>query len=233
MTNNNYTHVFFDLDHTLWDFDANNLLTFRDILDKHHLNGKIIPGLDEFMDVYKVHNKNLWDQYKKGEIEKEFLSFRRFELSLMSFGVHNSDLAKKIAEDYINISPTKTLLVPGVFEILDYLKNKYTLAMITNGFSEIQFVKIRLSGLEPYFPLVVTSEEAGFKKPDPRIFDYALEKAGAKAANCIYIGDEPETDVEGAQAAGIAQVLVTFGKAMNHANATYVVNNLTDLKNVL
>jgi putative hydrolase of the HAD superfamily len=233
MTNKKNTHVFFDLDHTLWDFDANNRLTFRDILDKHHLNGKIIPGLDAFMQVYMVHNRELWDQYKKGEIVKEYLSYRRFELSLMHFGVHNTDLAKKIAEDYINISPTKTLLVPGVFEALDYLRNKYKLAMITNGFNEIQFVKIRLSGLEPYFPLVVTSEEAGYKKPDPRIFGYALEKAGAKAADCIYVGDEPETDIVGAQAAGLGQVLVTFGKTMDHANATYVVQNVTDLIDIL
>ena len=233
MTKKTYSYVFFDLDHTLWDFDANNLLTFDEILQKHRQKYTKIPDLESFMEVYKIHNKNLWDQYKKGEIEKSYLSYRRFELSLEHFGIRSLETAKAMAEDYIRISPTKTILREGAHEILSYLQGKYKLGLITNGFDEIQFVKIRESGLEPYFPLVVTSEEAGCKKPDPEIFFYALNKAGATAGHSIYVGDEPETDVAGARNAGVDQILVSFGNTFHNPGATYLVNSLHEIRFIL
>jgi len=228
-----YTHIFFDLDHTLWDFDANNLLTFDEILNNHKLYGPSIPDLETFMSVYTLHNKSLWDQYKQGLIEKSFLSYHRFELTLLRFGIDDINMAKSIAEDYIRISPTKTLLRDGAIEILEWLKPKYTLGLITNGFNEIQFVKIRNARLNEFFRIIITSEEAGCKKPDPGIFKYSLQKAGAKEATSLYIGDEPETDVAGAKAAGIDQVLVTFGQHFANDGATYTVQELLDLKNIL
>jgi putative hydrolase of the HAD superfamily len=233
MTAKIYTHVFFDLDHTLWDFEANNRLTFDDILGKHQLYGQLIINLDTFMKVYMVHNKALWDQYKEGAIEKRFLSYHRFELTLNHFGIDNPALAKQIAADYINISPTKTMLMDGTMEILSYLQPKYKLGLITNGFDEIQFVKIREAGLEKFFPLVVTSEEAGCKKPDPEIFAYTLAKASADAGNSIYIGDDPETDVTGAKSAGVDQVLVTFGKRLPDLGATHTIESLYEIRKIL
>lgn len=233
MTVKTYTHVFFDLDHTLWDFEANNRLAFDDILCKHQLYSQVIHDLETFMMVYMVHNKALWEQYKEGAIEKSFLSYHRFELTLKYFGIDNPALAKQIAADYISISPTKTMLMDGTMEILSYLQPKYKLGLITNGFDEIQFVKIRKAGLEKFFPLVVTSEEAGCKKPDPEIFAYTLAKAGADAGNSIYIGDDPETDVTGAKLAGVDQVLVTFGKSLPDLGATHTIKSLHELRNIL
>lgn len=228
-----YTHVFFDLDHTLWDFETNNHLTFNEILSRQRQMYSAIPGIDAFMKVYNIHNKALWDQYKKGLIEKDFLSYHRFVLTLGDFGIENTALAKQIAADYIRISPTKTTLIDGAIEVLKYLRPKYKLGLITNGFDEIQFVKIRHSALEHYFPLVVTSEEAGCKKPEPGIFYYALKKACAEASNSIYIGDEPETDVNGAREAGIDQVLVTFGKYFPESGATHTIESLYELLKIL
>jgi putative hydrolase of the HAD superfamily len=233
MASKKYTHVFFDLDHTLWDFDTNNILTFDEILNGHRQMHATIPAIDAFMKVYINHNKSLWDQYKKGLIEKDFLSYHRFNLTLGDFGIANPELAKQIAADYIRISPTKTTLMDGALEVLNELKLRYKLGLITNGFDEIQFVKIRHSALEQYFPLVVTSEEAGFKKPNPGIFHYALKKAGAEASSSIYIGDEPDTDVSGAREAGIDQVLVTFGKHFAESGATHTIESLYELRNIL
>lgn len=229
----NYTHVFFDLDHTLWDFESNNRLTFTEILSKYNLLKTTFRDVEEFLSVYNTLNKDLWDQYKKGLIVKSYLSYRRFELTLQNFGIENTELAKTMAEDYIRVSPTKTILMEGTIEALRYLKAKYRLGLITNGFDEIQFVKIRHSGLEKYFQVVVTSEEAGSKKPDPDIFAYTLAKAGASKERSIYIGDEPETDVVGAQLAGIDQVLVTFGKPLTATGATYTITTLAELKTIL
>ncbi len=228
-----YTCVFFDLDHTLWDFDANNRLTFDEILHSYQLyNGKI-GSLDAFLQVYDPHNKMLWDLYKKGIIEKSFLSYRRFELTLQHFGIDNIELAKSMAQDYISISPTKTILRDNAIHVLDYLKPKYLLGLITNGFNEIQFVKIERSGLKEFFPFIVTSEEAGSKKPDPGIFQYMIHKAGVGSNECIYIGDEPETDIVGATDAGIDSVLVTFGKNFPVTTATFTIQSLLELKKIL
>lgn len=233
MQSRKYLHIFFDLDHTLWDFDANNLLTFDEILKSHKLYGTAIPNLETFMAVYTLHNKALWDQYKQGLIQKGFLSYHRFELTLHHFGIDDLNLAKSMAEAYIRISPTKTILRNGATEILGWLRAKYTLGLITNGFDEIQFVKIRNAGLEKFFSVIVTSEEAGFKKPDPGIFHYTMQKSGALPQSSLYVGDEPETDVVGARAANVDQVLVTFGKDYEESGATYTVRELLDLKEIL
>jgi putative hydrolase of the HAD superfamily len=233
MKNKKYTHVFFDLDHTLWDFDANNLLTFDEILTNYQVYQRGIPDLQSFMRVYTDHNKALWDLYKADKIEKSFLSVTRFRLTLKNFGIDDPELSAVIADDYIRISPTKTLLREGTFEILSYLRLRYNLGLITNGFNEIQFIKIGNAGLEPYFPIIVTSEEAGCKKPCPEIFNYTLSKAGARAEKSIYIGDEPETDVPGAREAGVDQVIVTFGQEFSFTGATFTVDTLLDLKSIL
>lgn len=233
MITKKYSHVFFDLDHTLWDFESNNRLTFDEILDKYKLYGPVIANLDAFMEVYTPHNKMLWDLYKEGKIEKSFLSYRRFELSLQHFGFDDIELAKTMAADYIRISPTKTILMDGTIGVLSYLQSKYMLGLITNGFDEIQFVKIMHAGLKHFFPIVVTSEQAGCKKPDPGIFAYTLAKADASAEACIYIGDDPETDVVGAKKAGIDQVLLTFGKTFKETGATHTIESLHQLKEIL
>ncbi|HPK04300.1 MAG TPA: YjjG family noncanonical pyrimidine nucleotidase [Bacteroidales bacterium] len=233
MQRKNYTHIFFDLDHTLWDFDANNRITFDEILKKHDLYNSGIKNIDNFLEIYDPYNKMLWDLYKKGSIEKNYLSYRRFELTLLHLGIDNTELAKAMAADYIQISPTKTRLKEGAIEVLEYLQSHYILGLLTNGFNEIQYLKIRNSGLEKYFPFVVTSEEAGSKKPDTGIFEFILNKTNTNRNECIYIGDEPETDIVGAAAAGIDSVLVTFGKYFGETPATFTIKTLYQLKEIL
>ncbi len=228
-----YSHVFFDIDRTLWDFDKNTLLTFNDILHKHELFERGIPSLNSFMEIYSPINRKLWELYKAGEIGKPELNHLRFYSTLLSFGIDDSRCAEQIAMDYIDISPTKTALIEGALEVLDYLKERYHLGLITNGFEEIQRYKVVLSGLQSYFKWVITSEEAGYLKPHAGIFEYALKKTGAPASGSLYIGDEPVADVQGARLAGMDQVLFNRNGIENDTTATYTILHLRELTTLL
>ena len=214
-----YSHLFFDLDRTIWDFDQNSQETFKDIFHKYDLQGKGISSLDEFIKRYNIHNNNLWELYRNGEIEKELLIVRRFLLTL--------------EEDYIRLSPMKTKLFPNALETLSYLKGKYHLHIITNGFEEVQLTKVKFSGLDQYFESIITSEEAGFKKPHRNIFIYALEKNKAKAECSLMIGDDPLIDVKGAKEAGIDQVLVNNDGIKGNEYPTYEIFSLSELMEFL
>jgi len=226
---NKYRHLFFDLDRTIWDFDRNSQETFRDIFIKFKLQNRGIPGLEEFRAVFKEHNDMLWSYYRKGEIKKEVLSVRRFEMTLNSFGIDDLLLATMIANDYLTIRKDRIFLFPHAHETLEYLHDKYDLHIITNGFEEVQFSKLNLSGLSCYFRTVTTSEEAGVKKPDPFIFELAMHKAGALYHNSIMIGDDVEVDIQGARNAGMDQVHFNYRKEENHADANLEIVDLKDL----
>jgi len=228
-----YKHIFFDLDKTLWDFDKNSLETFSDIFSKHKLKERGIPSLSDFLNIYTEHNLRLWDQYRKGEIEKKELSYKRFDLSLIDFGIIDIELAKAIGADYIYLSPLKTNLFPEARETLEYLSAKYSLHIITNGFEEVQYRKIKASDLNQYFDKVTTSEEAGCKKPDPRIFEYALDKANAKASESLMIGDDIEVDIIGARNTGIDQVLFNYLMIQHNEIVSHEITNLKELRDFL
>ena len=235
MINNNkqYKHIFFDLDMTLWDFETNAHEAYCDIYTKFDLKKRGIGSIDEFLKYYFVHNDMLWDQYRKGEIKKEFLRSRRFELTLLDFGINDPLLAEDIGMEYITISPTKTNLFPNAHEILTYLKPKYPLYIITNGFEEVQFTKLKNSKLEDYFQFVITSEEAGCKKPDAGIFEFALQKAGATAIDCLMIGDDQEVDVAGAINVGMDGIFFNPKKIRYNGFSQDEIHNLIELKNRL
>ncbi len=233
MPSSKYKHLFFDLDRTLWDFDKNSIETFKEIHNKYDLSGKGVSNFDKFMDTYHKINTDLWERYRKGGIEKEVLSVERFSLTLSSFGIKDNALNKNIAVDYIDLSPTKKNLFPGTIEVLDYLKCKYTLHIITNGFEEVQHKKVALSGLSRFFTHTITSDEAGYKKPDQRIFEYSLELTGAKNYESLMIGDDPEIDIKGAKEAGIDQVLVDHDGILEKGEATYYVRSLFELATLL
>lgn len=226
---NKYLHLFFDLDRTIWDFDRNSLETFRDIFLKFDLKSKGIPGLEEFRTVFKEHNDMLWSYYRKGEIKKEVLSVRRFEMTLNSFGIDDLLLAAMIADDYLTIRHDRIFLFPHAHETLEYLHHKYDLHIITNGFEEVQFAKLSMAGLGCYFRTVTTSEEAGVKKPDPFIFELAMHKAGALYHNSIMIGDDVEVDILGARNAGMDQIHFNYHKEENHAGANLEIEDLKEL----
>jgi len=228
-----YQHLFFDLDRTLWDFDGNSRITLREIFENRDLQQKLGTDFDGFIRFYKPYNLQLWDQYKQGQIEKAYLSVERFAGSLRHFGLDDVDLATKISKDYLTISPTKTKLFPDALEVLETLKADYQMHIITNGFNEVQFVKLENSGLMPFFKNIITSEMIGVQKPKPEIFSYAMAQSDANKEESLMIGDDQDSDIIGAQNAGMDQVFVDFHHDPLKANPTYHIHQLKDLLNIL
>jgi putative hydrolase of the HAD superfamily len=152
---------------------------------------------------------------------------------LEHYGIHDTDLADHLSEDYVYWSPRIVRLVPGTMELLEYLKPKYHLHLITNGFQEVQHTKLSGSGLEPYFETLTVSEEVGVKKPNPEIFHYALRKAGAKAEESLMIGDEMAVDIDGARAAGMDTLLFHPTEDRVEGECTYEVRSLMEIIGLL
>lgn len=228
-----YQHIFFDLDRTLWDFDAAAEVAFERIYEKYNLKSLGIPSAHEFHEVYHPLNEQLWVQYRADKITKDDLNRTRFVLPLEQYGIHDTDLADHLSEDYVYWSPRIVRLVPGTMELLEYLKPKYHLHLITNGFQEVQHTKLSGSGLEPYFETLTVSEEVGVKKPNPEIFHYALRKAGAKAEESLMIGDEMAVDIDGARAAGMDTLLFHPTEDRVEGECTYEVRSLMEIIGLL
>ncbi len=228
-----YKHIFFDLDRTLWDFDAAAEVAFERIYEKYGLKSLGIPSAHEFHEVYHPLNERLWELYREDKITKDYLNRTRFVLPLEHYGIHDTDLADHLSEDYVYWSPRIVRLVPGTMELLDYLKSKYHLHLITNGFQEVQHTKLSLSGLEPYFVTLTISEEVGVKKPNPEIFLYALNKAQADIEDSLMIGDEMAVDIDGARAIGMDTVFLNLKRAAVVGECTYEVHNLLEIKEFL
>ncbi|MEI6695341.1 MAG: YjjG family noncanonical pyrimidine nucleotidase [Bacteroidota bacterium] len=228
-----YKHVFFDLDRTLWDFDTNSLETIKDLYNIYNIKTILNCDFLSFHTTYIKYNTQLWDAYRKAEIKKEFLSVQRFLLTLNDFGCNDLTLASKMAKDYIHLSPLKSLLFPYTLEVLDFLKDKYCLHIITNGFVEVQYRKIKNAGLEKYFTHAITSEEAGFQKPDKQIFEFSLEKAGAKAEESIMIGDDLKIDILGAKQIGIDQIFFNPSGIQHNEVITFEIDSLKQIFEIL
>lgn len=191
-----YKHVFIDLDDTIWDFHANAKLSLQEVYENRNLN-RYFEDFEHFFIIYAKRNLELWEMYGKGEISKEFLMVERFRHPLALMGVDNDELAIQIGDEFLDILPTKTMLVPYAIELLDYLFPKYSLTIISNGFVEVQYKKLRSSNIEHYFSHIVLSEAAGALKPDKRIFEYALELNNAIASETVMIGDSYAADIVG------------------------------------
>jgi putative hydrolase of the HAD superfamily len=228
-----YKHIFFDLDRTLWDFEKNSEEVFRDLYEKLKLAGRGIDSFDDLFHTYRKVNHDLWDLYREGKIDKQFLNFQRFYQTLFELGVEDKELAKEMGEKYVAWSPYKKHLFPGTRELLDYLKPKYHVHIITNGFSEVQQVKLRESKLEDYFEHIIISENTPVKKPHPKIFRYALHLAGAETGESIMIGDDLEVDIKGAAAIGMDQIWTNFTAAESDFTPTFTVRSLLEIKDIL
>ena len=228
-----YKHIFFDLDRTLWDFDAAAEVAFERIYDKYDLEKLGIPSAHEFHEVYHPLNEQLWELYREDKITKADLNRTRFLKPLEHYGIHDVELADHLSEDYVYWSPRIVRLVPGTMELLEYLKPKYHLHLITNGFEEVQDTKLTLSGMKPYFETLTVSEEVGVKKPNPEIFQYALRKAHATAEESLMIGDEMDVDIDGARAAGIDTVLFNPKEEKIEGERRFEINHLLDIKQIL
>jgi len=228
-----YKHLFFDLDHTLWDFERNAEETKREMFEILNLKGRGISSYEVFREKYIGINLALWALYREDKIEKDDLNFRRFNDTLLLFDIDDRVLGAKMAEIFIEGITTKTYLFPFTRELLEYLYPSYTLHIITNGFEEVQFGKLKNSGLRRYFSHVITSEAAGAKKPDAEIFQYALRKTGANAAESLMIGDDLEVDIAGARMLNIDQLYVNH-ETKNHSElVTMEVFSLDEIMKLL
>jgi putative hydrolase of the HAD superfamily len=230
-----YHHLFFDLDHTLWDFETNSRETLRDLFHEADLPELGVPDFDEFHDVYHHHNTIYWDRFRKGFITREELRWKRMWRTLVDFRITDQVLAKHMSERYLEILPTKKHLFEDTLDVLDYLRTKgYPMHLITNGFEKTQHAKMRNSGIDHFFQHVITSEEAGIMKPHPAIFEFALKKAGVQARDAVMIGDTLDADIEGAIRAGMDTIY--FNPAVPPTAAirpTHNIGSLKELKNIL
>lgn len=224
-----YKHIFFDLDKTLWDIDRNSHETLTELSQKYDLTDRGVTSVDEFIACYRTINDRLWLDYTNNRIGKEALRYDRFREAFGLYGINDNELSVAFGNDYTSLAPLKANLLPYAIEILEYLSPKYMLHIITNGFEEVQGIKLENSRLKSYFGHVITSEKAGCKKPDSRIFSYSMSLTGALPGTSIMIGDSLETDIIGARSAGMDQVYFNPAKASHTEKVTYEIAHLEEL----
>lgn len=193
-------HIFFDLDHTLWDFERNSALTFQKILPE----AGVTLEFDQFITSYIPINAKYWKLYRDEKVSKVDLRYSRLKETFDAIDLDVSDdVINHLSEEYITQLPNFNYLFDGTFEILDYLQEKYELHIITNGFEEVQTLKMETSGILHYFKEIITSESVGVKKPNSKVFHYALEKANTRPEISMMIGDNLEADIQGAMNVGM------------------------------
>jgi putative hydrolase of the HAD superfamily len=228
-----YKFLFFDLDHTLWDFEKNSSDTLSELFALHRLEQFGLFNLETFLSTYNEVNRSLWDLYNHGKITTETLREKRFTDSFLRLGLKKELHPEKIADQYLEICPGKTALFPNATRVLDYLSGKYRLGIITNGFPDTQERKLKNCGLFPYFDQVIISGQVGFSKPSKGIFDFAVNAAEASYSESLMIGDNLEADVRGATNAGMDAVWFNEQKKQEKHKARYEINDLKDLLSFL
>ncbi|MEM9078529.1 MAG: YjjG family noncanonical pyrimidine nucleotidase [Bacteroidota bacterium] len=225
----NIQDVFFDLDHTLWDFERNSALTFQKILTENRVDIK----LDSFLEVYRPINLRYWKVYRENRIGKEDLRYKRLKETFDALNYDASDeLIDIISEQYIECLSTFGNLIPNAMQVLEYLAPKYNLHIITNGFREAQGSKLKNSNIRGFFKEIIDSETAGVKKPHPQIFEVALQRANTLARTSLMIGDNLEADIIGAQAIGMRALHFNFHQEPEH-QLCRIINNLDEIKSLL
>lgn len=197
--------IWLDLDDTLWDFKTNSEETLVEFYAAHGLE-RLWPTAEKWIEAYHAVNHELWERYGRGEIGEAYLRTERFRRPLTEAGMDEEEAERVSAEfdgDYLERLARRSRLLPGALELLESLKaGGFHLGILSNGFADIQRKKLKSSGIEGYFEHLVLSEEAEAPKPSPEIFRYAERLCGAKASECVMIGDNPLTDIAGARAAG-------------------------------
>lgn len=229
----NYLHLFFDLDHTLWDYDRNVRESLDELFGIYSLTSLGVPTFHDFYKAFNLVNYNLWSLYNVGMIDKENLRKDRFKKIFEHVGADGLAVPLEMEEDFMHRTSSKPHLFPHSIETLTYLQKKYRLHIITNGFNKSQAMKMASSGLTSFFQLIVTSETTEHRKPDKRIFEYAMEKLQTISTDCLMIGDNPESDIVGAQNAGIDQVLFNPLKIPCSLSPTYSITCLRELRTFL
>ncbi|MEJ2163533.1 MAG: YjjG family noncanonical pyrimidine nucleotidase [Robiginitalea sp.] len=221
--------IFFDLDHTLWDFERNSALTYESLFREYSIQ----VSLEAFLECYVPLNLHYWKEYREGRIGKESLRYERLKtvFDQLEYSVSDKEI-DQLSEGYIAQLSSQTHLVPNCLEILDYLKGKYRLHIITNGFEEVQHRKLKNSRIESYFTKVVNSDLAGVKKPHPQIFRMALEMAGIRPEAGVMVGDSLEADIQGAREVGLQAIHFNIHGDPGHELCP-VIGDLIELKTFL
>ena len=227
---NNIKHIFFDLDHTLWHFEKNSSLTFKFLLNKYNIN----VGLQSFLKIYMPINFSLWNLYRDDKITKEYLRHNRLKSTFEKLNINiKPSIIDNISDDYVKHLPDNNFLLKDAITVLDYLFKKYTLHIITNGFTEVQNTKIINSNLKKYFTCIIDSETVGVKKPHSKIFQYAYDVSKATNKNqCLMIGDNYEADVMGAINNGFKAIHLNSNNENLHKDSI-IINDLISLKEIL
>lgn len=228
-----YKHLFFDLDHTLWDYASNSGEALTEMFSTLNL-AAIFKTPENLVTTFTRHNDWVWSEYKNDRMTKKVLRTRRFELTLEDFGVNNPSFASQMNDEFLNIMPHKTALIPGAWELMEYLEAKnYKMYVVTNGFTKIQNKKLASSKLERFFTKMFSSEQIGYNKPKPQIFEWALKSSNARKTESLMVGDELFADIGGARKFGIDQIYYN-PLALPHTEAvTYEVRSLLEIKNIL
>ncbi|MBX9448365.1 MAG: YjjG family noncanonical pyrimidine nucleotidase [Taibaiella sp.] len=233
MIDSKYRHLFFDLDHTLWDFEGNAQKVIFSLLDHFELAKSGITDPAEFFGIFSEENNRLWERYRNGFMRQDELRYKRFWNSLLRYKIADAGLARNMSEVYIAQLPEQDQLLPYARDILDYCRAKgYRLHIITNGFEEVQHRKMRNAGIQDYFIEVITSERSMSLKPKKEIFDFALEVTGAQIEESIMIGDSWEADIKGAMAAGWEQIYYNPRADTPALPATFEIHCLSQLKEI-
>ena len=222
-------HIFFDLDHTLWDFEKNSTLAFERIFEEN----KVAVQVADFMTVYNPINQDYWKLYQVNQVSHQELRYGRLKDTFDALGYSIKDeLINQFSDDFIAYLPLNNHLIEGTIDTLNYLRDKYTLHIITNGFAYVQETKMTNSNLISYFKTITNSEMAGNKKPHASIFDFALNLAQANKNESVMIGDSWEADVMGALDYGIQAIY--FNPERSIANKSVVeISKLIELKSIL
>lgn len=228
---NTMTHIkqiFFDLDHTLWDFEKNSNETLGELYHEFGLD-KIILNKERFLATYQTVNGQYWKKYRDGLIDKQTVRFGRFADTLNRFNVADAEsIGKELGDEYVIRGPHKRHIFPNAHETLAYLQKKYPLHIITNGFKEVQSIKMAGSNFDQYFDLILCSEDVGVNKPHRKVFETALNRTNCLAENALMIGDNLEADIAGAQKVGISTIL--FDPKNEHQ--TQISPKILDLKDL-
>lgn len=228
-----YKNLFIDLDDTLWDIHRNGKECLEEIYSDYGYD-RFYPTFDDYYNVYMPSNHHLWNLYRLGEIRKEELIVERFLVPVREFGINDAEYAKSLSDDFLERTTRKTRLIDGSIELLDYLRPKYRMHILSNGFREVQFKKIENSGLQPYFDKIILSEDAGVNKPHPDIFTYALKNTNSRRNETLMIGDSWEADIAGAQKSRIAQIWFNPADISSDGfEPTYTVKTLAEIKEIL
>lgn len=230
----NYKHLFFDWDHTLWDFEKNSEMSLRNLFEDLSLQQLGMPSFDSFFSKYITINDLKWDMYRQGQIDKQTLRETRFRETFAHFGVYADDVAWTLETRYIAETPYQNHLIEGTKEVLETLKERgYIMHVITNGFHESQNIKFSESGLKPLFDVLLCSDQVGANKPDPKIYRHALQLTGATRKESLMIGDNLIADCIGARAQGIDQVYFNPRRKPHTERLTFEISTLTELLEIL